>query len=61
MGQSNDINAGFAQLAGLLIFGGAVNWMATGNSSALTIFVMIYFMLVATNSIKRGEGSRKKK
>ena len=61
MSRATDINAGFAQLASLLIFGGLINWFATGNSSALTIFIMIYFMLVATNSIKRGEASKKKK
>jgi hypothetical protein len=59
MGRPNDINNGFAQFAGLLIFGSVINWLATGNSSAITVFIMLYFMLVATNSIKRGEGSRK--
>jgi hypothetical protein len=60
MSRSNDLNAGFAQIASLLIFGSVVNWMVTGNSGFFTIFIMIYFMLVATNSIKRGEGSKKK-
>lgn len=61
MGQPNDINAGFAQLAGLLIFGSVINWLVTGSGSPFTVFIMIYFMLVAVNSIKRGEASRKKR
>lgn len=57
----SDINNTFAGLSGLLLLGGVASWLATGNSSIVTIMMMIYFMLVATNSIKRGEASRYKK
>ena len=61
MTKSNDLNANFAQLAGFLILGGIASWAATGNSSFLTICIVLYFMLVATNSIKRGEAAGKRR
>jgi hypothetical protein len=61
MASSNDLNKTFAQLSSLLLFGSFISWAATGNTSGFTVLTMIYFMLVSTNAIKRGETSKKKK
>lgn len=60
MSKSNDINSTFAQLAGLILFGSVISLFATGQSYFFTALIMLYFMLVATNSIKRGENAKKR-
>jgi hypothetical protein len=61
MSKTNDINTTFAQLAGLILFASVISLFATGQSYFLTAGFMIYFMLVATNSIKRGEAPKKRR
>jgi hypothetical protein len=61
MAKSADISTVFAQLSGLLLLGGFISVVTTGNSSFWTILIMIYFMLVVVNGIERGEKARKRK
>jgi hypothetical protein len=61
MAKQNDINNTFAQLAGYLLLGSVVSLFATGQSYLFTALIAIYFMLVTTNAIKRGENSKKRR
>jgi hypothetical protein len=61
MSDSPDVNKSFVGLAGLILAGGVISSLNGGGGSMVVALVMCYFMLVATNAIKRGENSRKGK
>lgn len=61
MSSSPDVNKSFVTLAGLVLAGGIISSLNGVGGSMFAALVMCYFMLVATNAIKRGENSRKGK
>lgn len=60
MSDSPDVNKSFVVLASVVIAGGVISSI-NGGGSMFVALVACYFMLVATNAIKRGENSRKGK
>lgn len=57
-----DVNKSFVQIAGLLLVGGVISSFTSGGSMGLFgALVACYFMLVATNAIRRGENTRKER
>jgi hypothetical protein len=58
MSNSPDVNKSFSQLAGFLLAGGIISAFTIGGSGLFIALVACYFMLVATNAIRRGEKSR---
>jgi len=61
MSDSPDVNKTFVQIAAFVLAGGLISSYTVGGYSMLAALVACYFMLVATNAIKRGENSRKRK
>jgi hypothetical protein len=62
MSREPDVNKSFVSIAGFILAGGLISSFTTsGGGGMLTALVICYFMLVATNAIKRGENSRTKK
>jgi uncharacterized membrane protein YfcA len=61
MSDNPDVNKSFVGLACLIFAGGVISSLNGGGGSIFVALVMCYFMLVATNAIKRGENSRKGK
>lgn len=61
MSNSPDVNKAFVQIAGFILVGGIVSSFTVGGMSMFAALAMCYFMLVATNAIRRGENAQKKK
>ena len=60
MAKEHDLNKSFVQMAGLLLLGGIVASYFSGVASLIVAGGACYFMLVAVNAIKRGEGTKKR-
>lgn len=60
MTKEYDLNKSFVQIAGPLMLGGLIAAYFSGISSLIVAGVACYFMLVAVNSIHRGETSKRK-
>jgi hypothetical protein len=59
---NSDVNKSFVQIAGLLLVGGVISSCTGGGGFGMFgALVACYFMLVATNSIRRGENTRKER
>lgn len=61
MSNNPDVNKTFAQIAGFILVGGIISSFTVGGMSMFGALAMCYFMLVATNAIRRGENSKKQK
>lgn len=59
MSKNPDVNKSFVQIAGFILVGGIISSFTVGGFSMLAALAMCYFMLVATNAIRRGENSQK--
>ena len=57
-----DVNKSFVQIAGLLLVGGVISVCTSGSGFGMFgALIACYFMLIATNAIRRGENTRKEK
>jgi len=62
MSNNPDVNKSFVQIAGILLVGGVISTFTSGGGLGMFgALIACYFMLVATNAIRRGETSRKGK
>lgn len=61
MSHNPDVNKIFSQFALFIVGGGIVASFTAGAGGILGAIIVCYFMLVATNAIRRGEESQKKK
>lgn len=61
MSKNPDVNKSFVQIATFILAGGIISSFTVGGFSMFAALAMCYFMLVATNAIRRGENSQKPK
>lgn len=56
---ANDVNKTFAGIAGFVLIGGFIAAVNGGGVMIISALFACYMMLVATNSISRGEKRKK--
>ena len=61
MSHNPDVNKSFSQLAVLILGGGLIASFTSGSAGMVGALIICYFMLVATNAIRRGEELQKRK
>jgi len=59
MTKEHDLNKTFVQMSGFFLLGGIAAAYYSGIGSIIVAGIVCYIMLVAVNSIKRGEMSKR--